>query len=163
MANSQETLSFVSALWQNEIISELEEYIKIPNQSPLFDKEWNVNGLMGQAVDLIVSWIVRQNVNGLKLEVVCEGGKTPIIFVEIDGTADISSTVMMYGHMDKQPPMTEFWDVGLGPWTPVIKDGKLYGRGGADDGYSAYAAICAIKALQTQAVQHSRYYASPLA
>ena len=115
-----------------------------------------MNGLMDQAVDLIVNLIKAQDVAGMNLEVIRQEGRTPLIFMEIDSNSASSSTVMMYGHMDKQPPMTEFWEEGLGPWTPVIRDGKLYGRGSADDGYAAYAAATAIKALQLQGVAHSR-------
>jgi acetylornithine deacetylase/succinyl-diaminopimelate desuccinylase-like protein len=80
-------------------------------------------------------------------------------------------TVLIYGHMDKQPPLTEFWREGLHPYNPVIQDGKvttlfcfnqfifffffnfqLYGRGGADDGYSIFSAITSIKAAQIQNV-----------
>jgi len=62
----------------------------------------------------------------------------------------------MYGHLDKQPPLTKSWNEGLGPYTPVIKDGKLYGRGGADDGYSVFAAIGSIAAIQEQGGSHAR-------
>ena len=52
----------------------------------------------------------------------------------------------MYGHMDKQPEMVG-WNVDLGPWTPVLSQDKLYGRGGADDGYALYASLIAVMAL----------------
>jgi len=61
----------------------------------------------------------------------------------------------MYGHLDKQPEMTG-WREGLGPWLPVIEDGKLYGRGGADDGYAVFASLAAIGALQAQGAPHPR-------
>jgi acetylornithine deacetylase/succinyl-diaminopimelate desuccinylase-like protein len=61
----------------------------------------------------------------------------------------------MYGHMDKQPEFSG-WRSNLGPWTPVIEDDKLYGRGGADDGYAVYASIAAILALKAQGVAHPR-------
>jgi acetylornithine deacetylase/succinyl-diaminopimelate desuccinylase-like protein len=73
--------------------------------------------------------------------------------VEVDGTAP--GTTLLYGHLDKQPPM-HGWNEGLGPWTPVLRDGRLYGRGGADDGYAAFASITAIRALQAQGVKHPR-------
>jgi len=61
----------------------------------------------------------------------------------------------MYGHLDKQPEMTG-WRKGLGPWTPVIEDGKLYGRGGADDGYATFCAIAALKQLHEDKRPHRR-------
>jgi acetylornithine deacetylase/succinyl-diaminopimelate desuccinylase-like protein len=61
----------------------------------------------------------------------------------------------MYGHMDKQPPF-EGWEPDLGPFNPVIKNGRLYGRGGADDGYAIISSILAIKAIQNQHAAHSR-------
>jgi acetylornithine deacetylase/succinyl-diaminopimelate desuccinylase-like protein len=56
----------------------------------------------------------------------------------------------MYGHLDKQPEFNG-WRNDLGPWTPKYEDGKLYGRGGADDGYAVYAAIAAVQALKARA------------
>jgi acetylornithine deacetylase/succinyl-diaminopimelate desuccinylase-like protein len=73
--------------------------------------------------------------------------------MEIPGDAD--ETVLLYGHLDKQPEMTG-WSDGLGPWTPVRRGDRLYGRGAADDGYAAFAALTAIEALQTQGVPHAR-------
>jgi acetylornithine deacetylase/succinyl-diaminopimelate desuccinylase-like protein len=81
-----------------------------------------------------------QKVPGLTLEVVRLPGRTPVIFFEIPATrAGSTQTVLMYGHLDKQPEFTG-WRADLGPWTPKYEDGKLYGRGGADDGYAVYAA-----------------------
>ncbi|HEX3107939.1 MAG TPA: M20/M25/M40 family metallo-hydrolase, partial [Thermoanaerobaculia bacterium] len=140
-------------MWEQSIVPTLQQYIRIPNQSPLFDPEWRRNGYMHQAVALARSWVEQQNVRGLKLEVKETEGRTPLIFMEIDG--DEKSTVLMYGHLDKQPAMVG-WEEGYGPWTPVLRDGKLYGRGGADDGYAIFATIAAIKSLQEQNIPHSR-------
>jgi len=115
---------------------------------------WDTNGYMDQAVELIAGWIRAQAVPGLTLDVVRLEGRTPLLFVEIPG--DSAETVLLYGHLDKQPPM-EGWNEGLGPWLPVIKDGRLYGRGGADDGYAAFASLTAIRALKLQGVPCARY------
>jgi acetylornithine deacetylase/succinyl-diaminopimelate desuccinylase-like protein len=143
----------IDAMWEQSIVPTLQDYIRIPNQSPLFDPEWHRNGHMHRAVALARGWVEQQNVRGLKLEVKEIEGRTPLIFMEIDG--DPKSTVLMYGHLDKQPAMVG-WEEGYGPWTPVLRDGKLYGRGGADDGYAIFATISAIKSLQEQNIPHSR-------
>ncbi|HET7711687.1 MAG TPA: M20 family metallopeptidase [Thermoanaerobaculia bacterium] len=143
----------VNTLWDASIVPTLEDYIRIPNQSPLFDPEWRANGHMHRAVALARKWVEQQNIKGLRIEVREIEGKTPLIFMEIDG--DASSTVLMYGHLDKQPAMVG-WEEGLGPWTPVLRDGRLYGRGGADDGYAIFATIAAIKAVQDNGLPHSR-------
>jgi len=147
------TKAFVEQTWQSSILPALREYIRIPNQSPAFDAEWHEHGHMERAVDLVVSWIRAQDVTGMKLEVVRLAERTPLIFIEVDGQSN--DTVLLYGHLDKQPPM-HGWEEGLGPWQPVLRDGRLYGRGGADDGYSAFAAVTSIKALQVQGVPHAR-------
>jgi acetylornithine deacetylase/succinyl-diaminopimelate desuccinylase-like protein len=139
--------------WSSSIVPTLERYIRIPNQSPLFDPDWKSNGHMHAAVALARSWVEAQGVEGLTLEVHEVEGRTPVIFMEIAG--DSSSTVLMYGHLDKQPAMVG-WEDGLGPWTPVIRDGKLYGRGGADDGYAIFATIASIRSLQQRKIPHSR-------
>jgi len=148
---------FVGQLWDDEIIPQLVEYIRIPNKSPMFDKDWVANGYMEQAVTLMASWSQRQPIPGMQLEVVRLEGRTPLIFIEIpaSGPETGADTVLLYGHLDKQPEMTG-WDSELGPWEPVIRDGKLYGRGGADDGYAIYGSLAAIQALQQQGVAHAR-------
>jgi acetylornithine deacetylase/succinyl-diaminopimelate desuccinylase-like protein len=147
------TRRFVEETWAESILPTLQEYITIPNQSPGFDPEWQQHGHMDAAVELIASWIRRQGIADLNLEVVQIAGRTPLLCVEVPG--DASETVLLYGHLDKQPPM-EGWHDGLGPWTPVIRDGRLYGRGAADDGYAAFAAITAINALRQQGLPHAR-------
>jgi acetylornithine deacetylase/succinyl-diaminopimelate desuccinylase-like protein len=145
--------TLVDDTWNSSIVPTLEQYIRIPNQSPLFDPDWKRNGYMNQAVALARSWVESQNVTGLTIEVHELEGRTPVIFMEIEG--DASGTVLMYGHLDKQPAMVG-WEDGLGPWTPVLRDGKLFGRGGADDGYATFASITAIKTVQEQGLPHAR-------
>ena len=152
--DTSKTRHFVESTWTNSIVPALKEYLTIPNQSPAYDVNWDTNGYMDQAVELIAGWIRAQAVPGLTLDVVRLEGRTPLLFVEIPG--DSAETVLLYGHLDKQPPM-EGWNEGLGPWLPVIKDGRLYGRGGADDGYAAFASLTAIRALKLQGVPCARY------
>jgi acetylornithine deacetylase/succinyl-diaminopimelate desuccinylase-like protein len=151
--NADQTRSLIDETWSSSIVPTLEQYIRIPNQSPLYDPDWKRNGHMDQAVALARGWVEQQGIAGLTLEVHEVEDRTPVIFMEIAG--DDSSTVLMYGHLDKQPAMVG-WEEGLGPWTPVLRDGKLYGRGGADDGYAIFAAISSIASLQRQKLPHSR-------
>jgi len=139
--------------WRDSILPVLTEYITIPNQSPAFDANWREHGHMRRAVALITQWIRAQKVRGLALEVIELPGRTPLIVAEVAGSG--AATALLYGHLDKQPPM-HGWAAGLGPWTPVLRDGRLYGRGGADDGYAAFASIAAIAELQRQEVPHPR-------
>ena len=147
------TRQFVERAWTDRIIPALTDYLRIPNQSPAYDPDWNRNGHMDRAVELVVDWVRAQDVPGLSLDVVRLDGRTPLVFIEVPGQTQ--ETVLLYGHLDKQPPM-HGWNEGLGPWTPVISDGKLYGRGGADDGYAGFASLTAIQALQDQGLPHAR-------
>ena len=151
--NSEQVAKNVGQIWDDSIVPTLQHYIRIPNQSPLFDPEWKKNGHMDRAVALAKAWVVAQQIPGLRIETHELDGRTPLIFIEVDG--DESSTVLMYGHLDKQPAMVG-WNDGLGPWTPVLRDGKLFGRGGADDGYAIFAAVSAINAVKQQGAPHSR-------
>ena len=144
---------FVDELWMDEIVPELVEYVKIPNKSPHFDADWEKHGYMEAATQQIFAWCKKQDITGMECEIVRLPGRTPLIFMEIPGDSD--DTVLMYGHLDKQPEMTG-WADGLGPWIPVIKDDKLYGRGGADDGYAAYSSLTAVMALQREKLPHAR-------
>lgn len=139
--------------WDDDIIPVLEQYIRIPNKSPMFDPDWETNGHMAKAMQLIVDWCQKQNVKGMELKLLQAEHRTPVLFIEVAG--DIDDTILLYGHMDKQPEMAG-WDEDLGPWKPVIKDDKLYGRGGADDGYSTFSALTAIQTLQENNIPHAR-------
>lgn len=48
------------------------------------------------------------------------------------------------------------WYEWAHPRKPVIKDGKLYGRGGADDGYASFMCISMIKYLQSKGAKLPR-------
>jgi acetylornithine deacetylase/succinyl-diaminopimelate desuccinylase-like protein len=153
--DSQKTARFVESLWDSDIIPVLTDYIRIPCKSPAFDPDWRARGEMEKAVALFEGW-AREKLKalpGATLEVLRVPGRTPLILIEVPGEAD--GTILMYGHLDKQPEM-KGWDEGSGPWTPLVKDGKLYGRGGADDGYAMFAALSALLALQEQNIPHAR-------
>jgi acetylornithine deacetylase/succinyl-diaminopimelate desuccinylase-like protein len=146
-------LEFTARQWDAEIVPQLVEYVRIPAKSPHFDRDWEAHGHIDSVVRHAEEWCRRQPVAGMRLEVVRLPKRTPLLFFEVPGAVD--RTVLLYGHLDKQPEMTG-WRAGLGPWTPVIEDGRLYGRGGADDGYAVFASLTAILALQRQRVPHAR-------
>jgi acetylornithine deacetylase/succinyl-diaminopimelate desuccinylase-like protein len=145
-------MAFVNETWDTSIIPELCEYIKIQNKSPLFDPDWEQHGYMEQAVQMIEAWCQKQPVKGMTIEIVRIEGRTPVLFLDIPGDSD--DVVLLYGHYDKQPEFSG-WNEDLSPWQPVIKDGKLYGRGGADDGYATFGSLTAIRALQEQGIPHA--------
>ena len=126
--------NFIARKWDADIVPQLVDYIRIPNKSPMFDKDWQANGHMDAAVALMEAWARAQSIPGLQVEVVRLEGRTPLIYAEVPASGDQSGddTVLLYGHLDKQPEMTG-WDPDLGPWIPVLKGDRLYGRGGADD------------------------------
>ena len=144
---------FIDSTWDESITPVLEEFIRIPNKSPSFDADWQAHGYMDQAVKLLKTWCEAQDIKGMQIEVVQLAERTPLLFIEVAGQVD--ETVLLYGHLDKQPEMVG-WDDDLGPWQPVIKNDRLYGRGGADDGYAVFAALTAIRALQLQNIPHAR-------
>ena len=148
----QKTKEFVNETWDDSIIPELCEYIKVPNKSPIFDPDWEKHGHMEQAISMFEKWCRQQAIKGMQLEIVRLEGRTPILFIDIPGASD--DVVLLYGHYDKQPEFTG-WDDDLDPWEPVIKDGKLYGRGGADDGYAVFGSLTAVRALQEQGIDHA--------
>jgi len=145
--------AFMTRIWDDEIIPALSDYIRIPNKSPAFDPDWEAHGHMEKVVQMFAAWANSKLAAfpGAKLDVVRLPKRTPLIFIEIPG--DAPGTVLMYGHLDKQPEM-KGWTTG--PWEPVIKGGKLYGRGGADDGYAMFASLAALLALKEQGLQHGR-------
>ena len=147
----------IDRVWDDEIVPALFEYIAIPNVSKAFDPQWDEHGHMRRAVELVRSWCAARTIVGLTVEVHELPGLTPVIVMEIPAFGDGSDdeTVLLYGHLDKQPEMTG-WRDGLGPWTPVMEGTRLYGRGGADDGYAAFASVLAIEAAQAAGLSHHR-------
>ncbi len=153
--DKNKTATLVNQTWDDSIIPQLCEYIKIPNKSPMFDPDWEQHGYMDQAVTLFADWCKDQPIKGMQVEVVRLPGRTPVLFIDVPGNADKSDdVVLLYGHYDKQPEFVG-WHDDLDPWKPVIKDGKLYGRGGADDGYAVFGSLTAIRALQEQGLPHA--------
>ena len=143
----------ITEFWDNKIVPTLIEYIKIPNKSPSFDPDWEEHGHMDRVLDLAVKWTKKNKPVDSLITTKRSPGRTPLLLLDIPGTKD--GNILMYGHLDKQPEM-EGWNEDLGPWKPVIKDEKLYGRGGADDGYALFASVASIKALKEQNIDHPR-------
>lgn len=153
MSQQDKIYAFCDEIWERQIIPELIEYIKIPAKSPAFDIGWQEHGYLKTAMDQIEDWVRRQPITGMVVERIQLEGRTPLLYIDIPGKGD--DTILMYGHMDKQPEMIG-WNVDLGAWKPVLAGDKLYGRGGADDGYAAFASLAAIMALHERGVDHSR-------
>ena len=144
---------FVAGTWDDSIVPTLEDYIRIPNKSPAFEPDWARLGHMRKAVEHLERWVAACGVRGLTHRIVTLPGRTPLLLCEVEGSAP--GNALLYGHYDKQPEF-EGWADGLSPWEPVIRDGRLYGRGGADDGYAVFGSLTAIAALQEQGVPHPR-------
>ena len=152
---SSEAVAFADRVWEGEIVPALSEYIRIPNKSPAFEPDWRAVGHMDRAVAQIEAWCRKQEIPGLSVEVVRIENRTPVILMELPGTPGSADTVLLYGHLDKQPEMVG-WRAGLSPWQPVREGDRLYGRGGADDGYSSFASLAALRLLREQGVPHAR-------
>ena len=145
----------IDQCWGDEIVPTLAEYIKIPNKSPAFDPDWAAHGYMEEAVSMFERWARAKlpALPGASLETVRLPGRTPVIVIDVPGAG--ADTVLLYGHLDKQPEM-KGWTEGFGPWIPRLEGDKLYGRGGADDGYAMFGALSALLALREQGVPHAR-------
>ncbi|ODS68387.1 MAG: peptidase M20 [Acidovorax sp. SCN 68-22] len=151
-----QALAQLDQVWDARILPQLEDYIRIPAKSPMFAPDWEAEGLLDTVVRRAADWVLAQKLDGLRLDIVRLPGRTPVLFFEVAATRPGSGqSVLMYGHLDKQPEFSG-WRSDLGPWTPKYEDGKLYGRGGADDGYAVYASIAAVQELQRQGVAHPR-------
>lgn len=151
--DAESVAQHVTRVWDESAIPAITDYIRIPCLSPAFDPQWAARGYVDAAIDLVVQWMQARSIAGLQVRVERLPGRTPVIVAEVAGTAP--GVVVLYGHIDKQPEMTG-WRDGLGPWMPVRDGERLYGRGGADDGYAAFAALTAIEALQAGGGAHGR-------
>lgn len=147
----------VNEVWDRDILAPLVEYVAIPNISPAYEDRWEELGHMERAVTLVRDWCAQRAIAGMTIDVQRLPGRTPLIIIEVPafGGGPADRMVILYGHLDKQPEMTG-WREGLGPWTPVIEGNRLYGRGGADDGYAGFASLTAIEAVQATGGSHTR-------
>ena len=144
---------YINQFWDDHITQTLVDYIRIPNKSPGFDPAWIESGHMAAALDLAKEWAEKHKPNPSTVHVFQKDNRTPLILIDCPG--EVEGNILMYGHLDKQPEM-EGWRDGLGPWTPVMEGNKLYGRGGADDGYAMFAATAAVRSLKDQGIKHPR-------
>jgi len=154
----EEIRSFINRTWDTSIVPTLCEYIKIPNKSPMFDPDWQEHGYMQSAIELLNTWCENSGLQNLTHRIVKIEGRTPLLLCEIPANTEKpgdTPTVLLYGHYDKQPEFSG-WRDGLEPWKPVIQDGRLYGRGGADDGYALFGSLTAIQSLQNANLPHPR-------
>jgi len=147
------TRQYVQRAWDESVITALTEYVRIPAKSPMFDPAWKEHGHLDHAIALLQAWSAKRPIEGLHLEVARLEGRTPVLLMEVPGAS--GDTVLLYGHCDKQPEMVG-WAEGLGPWSPVRKGDRLFGRGVGDDGYATFSALAAIEALQAARVPHAR-------
>ena len=145
--------SHIDSRWSGSIVDTLVEYVRIPNKSPLFAPNWETEGHMQRAVDLLATWCRAQQVPGARVEVHQLAGRTPLLLVDIPG--ELAGCVLLYGHLDKQPEFTG-WLPGLSPWEPVIQGDRLYGRGAADDGYAVFSSLTAVGSLRASGVKLPR-------
>jgi acetylornithine deacetylase/succinyl-diaminopimelate desuccinylase-like protein len=150
-------MAVVDEVWDGEIVPTLTEFIRIPNLSVQFDPDWAEHGHMAAAADLVRRWCERRPIPGATVDLLELPGLTPVVVVDVpaSGGGPADDTVVLYGHLDKQPEMVG-WRDGLGPWTPVLDGDRLYGRGAADDGYAAFASLTAIQAVQEAGRPHAR-------
>ena len=143
--NVERVRQSVSALWDTSIVPALCDYIRIPNKSVHFDRQWAEHGHMDRAAELLRAWCEAHALPAMKTEILRLPGRTPVLLIEVPASANVSTdSVLLYGHMDKQPEFTG-WSEGLAPWSPLLRNGRLYGRGGADDGYAVFASIAALR------------------
>ena len=149
--------SYVDGLWEDNVMGALASYVAIPCLSPDFDPAWADNGEIGHAARLLSQWAASRPLPGCAVEVVEHEGLTPAIIADVPATpgAEKRPVTLLYGHLDKQPPLGS-WREGLDPYVAVREGERLYGRGAADDGYSIFAAIGALEALAATDTPHGR-------
>ncbi|MFD0782513.1 M20/M25/M40 family metallo-hydrolase [Micromonospora azadirachtae] len=155
--NIAELRSEVAREWAGQALPDLTELIRIPAVSPAYDPAWQANGHLHRAVDHVRRWLEGRDLAGVRCTVEQLDSRPPILVIEVsptDGVGD-QGTVLLYGHLDRQPSMGA-WSAGRGPWEPYREGDRLYGRGTVDDSYSAYVAVGALAAVRAAGGLHSR-------
>jgi acetylornithine deacetylase/succinyl-diaminopimelate desuccinylase-like protein len=141
--------------FERDALETLTHYATLPCLSPMYDANWVSNGAIDEATELIADWARARRLAHADVTIHRLKNRTPVLVVTVEATAPGEGTTMLYGHLDKQPPLGD-WSEGLGPYAPVRRGDRLYARGVADDGYSAFAALLAIEAMEAHGIPHSR-------
>jgi acetylornithine deacetylase/succinyl-diaminopimelate desuccinylase-like protein len=141
--------------FERDALPTLTEFGAIPSLSPMFDEHWEQTGYLEDAVTLLANWAHSRALGHADVAVHRLEGRTPMLVVTVDSTAGDQGTVVLYGHLDKQPPLGD-WSDGLEPFVPVRRGDRLYARGVADDGYAIFSALTAIEAMEQQGIPHAR-------
>jgi acetylornithine deacetylase/succinyl-diaminopimelate desuccinylase-like protein len=141
--------------FERDALDTLTTYGAIPCVSPIFDAQWAEHGFIDEAAELLAAWARGRTFTSADVTIHRLEGRTPVLVVTVDATAPGDATAVLYGHLDKQPPLGD-WSDGLEPWTPVRRGDRLYARGVADDGYSVFAALLAIETMEANDVPHGR-------
>ncbi|HTX63349.1 MAG TPA: M20/M25/M40 family metallo-hydrolase [Acidimicrobiales bacterium] len=141
--------------WEDDVLPALFRYATIPCLSPDFDEDWEAAGHLAEAASMLRSWAEERAVEGLGADIVGGAGRTPLLLVDAPPTAGTEGTVLVYGHLDKQPPLG-MWREGLAPFAPVREGDRIYGRGTADDGYALFAALTAVELLDAAGIPRPR-------
>lgn len=147
----------VAGAWSDQVLPSLAGLVEIPALSPAFDSDWERTGHLRAAAEHVRDWIESRDLPGARAEIVQLEGRSPVLLVDLPATSGATEegTLLLYGHLDKQPPFGG-WSEGLAPWKAVIRDGRMYGRGAVDDGYSGYAATVALEAVRAAGGEHAR-------
>ncbi|MFH9618381.1 M20/M25/M40 family metallo-hydrolase [Streptomyces pratensis] len=156
VADAGPVRDFCDAQWETEVLPLVRQHIRVPAVSPAYDPDWETHGHLDRAVDEAAAWLRNVPLPGLRVEVLRASGRTPLIFFELPGEGTrAQETVLFYGHLDKQPE-GDGWTDGRTAWEPVFDRDRLYGRGGADDGYALPASVTAVRALAEQGAARPR-------
>lgn len=141
--------------FEREALGTLLEYSTIPCLSPNYDTNWVENGHLERSIQLLAEWARGRKLADFEVEIHRLDGRTPLLCVTVEATCDAPGTAVLYGHLDKQPPLGE-WSDGLSPFSPVRRGDRVFARGIADDGYSTFSALLALEALEANRIGHSR-------
>jgi acetylornithine deacetylase/succinyl-diaminopimelate desuccinylase-like protein len=141
--------------FERDALDTLLAYAAIPCLSPDYDAQWAEHGYIDAATELLATWARERSFANVDVTIHRLMGRTPVLVVTVEATATGTATAVLYGHLDKQPPLGD-WSDGLEPFTPVRRADRVYARGVADDGYSAFAALLALEAMEANGIAHSR-------
>jgi acetylornithine deacetylase/succinyl-diaminopimelate desuccinylase-like protein len=147
----------IEKLWIEKVKATLDEYMAIPNVSPAFDSNWKTNGHIDNVISLFEKFAKQNAPVNATVKVQEIENRTPLLVVDVPArNYDGDDVVLIYGHSDKQPPMKN-WRDGIEPFAANYIGDRLYGRGGADDGYAIFSALLAMSYLEENDITHARF------
>ena len=124
---------------RERLLKKLNEFLSIPSVSTDSQHKHDIK----KAADFLQTYLGEIGFENIEQK---DTGGHPLVYAEYNGAGHDAPTVLFYGHYDVQPvDPIEQWKSD--PFTPEIREGRLYARGSSDDKGQVFMNLAVFEAL----------------